>query len=204
MSSITATHKKEKILAILKDVETKGEVKSSIVEGLKTTAAGVSGAFIGGAIGRPSFLIGIVTTMAGHYFGSNKVASFGVGMIATGGAKIVGGVEGTPTNGLEGMKERMKTIAQDFKHRLYIDKFIKPKKKADEGTSGLGEVQYFKFPSKELDMGSLDAIEREILYKTEMPEEQMRGNEEDVSGNNYEEVNGNSYEDITGMEDKIY
>jgi hypothetical protein len=35
MSSITAANKKEKILAILKDVETKGEVKSSIVEGLK-------------------------------------------------------------------------------------------------------------------------------------------------------------------------
>jgi hypothetical protein len=196
MSSITAANKKEKILAILKDVETKGEVKSSIVEGLKTTAAGISGAFIGSAIGRPSFVIGIVTTMAGHYFGSNKFATFGVGMIATGGAKLLGGVEGTPANGFEGVKERMKAVAQDFKHRLYIDKFIKPKKKADEGTSGLGEVQYFKFPSKELDLGSIDAIEREILYKTEMPEEQMRGGDEDV--------NGNSYEDVTGMEDKIY
>lgn len=134
--------------------------------------------------------------MAGHYFGSNKFATFGVGMIATGGAKLLGGVEGTPANGFEGVKERMKAVAQDFKHRLYIDKFIKPKKKADEGTSGLGEVQYFKFPSKELDMGSIDAIEREILYKTEMPEEQMRGGDEDV--------NGNSYGDVTGMEDKIY
>ncbi len=198
MSSITETNKKEKILAILRDAETKGQVKSSIGEGLKTTLAGVSGAFIGGAIGRPSFIIGIATTMAGHYFGSNKVASFGVGMIATGGAKIVSGVEGTPANGFEGVKERMKTIAQDFKHRLYVDKFIKPKKKSDEGTSGLGEVQYFKFPSasKELDMGSLEAIENEILNKTEMAEEQMRGNVEDVNGNN------NSYEEME--EEKIY
>lgn len=188
MNNTAGAKNKEKVLAILRDAETKGEVKSSIVEGLKTTAAGVSGAFVGGAIGRPSFVIGIVTTMAGHYFGSNKVASFGVGMIATGGASIVGGVNGTPASGFAGVKERMKAVASDFKHRLYVDKFIKPKKKSDDGTSGLGQVQYFKYPGNELDMGSLDAIEQEILRKTDMPEEQMRGNYEDVTGTEDEKI----------------
>jgi hypothetical protein len=191
MSSIAAANKKEKILAILRDAETKGEVKNSVVEGLKTTVAGVAGAFIGGAIGRPSFLLGIGTTMAGHYLGSHKVASFGVGMIATGGANIVDGVKGTPVNGFEGVKERMKAVAQNFKHSLYVDKFTKKKTttKTDEGTDGLGEVQYFKYPGNELDMGSLNSIEQELLRKTEMEENQMTGSYDD---------------DVKGMEENIY
>ncbi len=189
MSSIAAANRKQKILGILADAETKGQVKDSVIEGLKTTAAGVAGAFIGGAIGRPSFLIGIGATMAGHYFGSHKVASFGVGMIATGGASIVGGVNGTGANGFEGVKERMKAVATDFKHRLYIDKFTKKKKKTEDATDGLGEVQYFKYPGNELDMGSLDAIEQEILNRTEVVEEpQMQA----------------SYDDMTGSEERIY
>lgn len=182
----TATkNRKEKILALLQDAETKGDAKGSFVEGLKTTAAGIAGAFVGGAIGRPSLMVGMGATIAGHYFGSGKLASFGVGMMTMGGAKVMG-MNGTSANGFEGVKERMKAVAQDFKHRLYIDKFIKPKKKADDGTSGLGDVgkvQYFKYPSQELDMGSLDAIEQEILRNTEV---------NDVNG--MEEV----------MEEKIY
>jgi len=189
-TSIAAKNKKEKILSLLKDAETKGQLKESVGEGIKTVIAGVAGAFVGGAIGRPSLLVGVGTTIAGHYFGSGKLASFGVGMMTIGGAKVLG-VNGTSANGFEGVKERMKAVAQDFKHRLYIDKFIKPKKKSEEGTSGLGDVgqvQYFKYPSNELDMGSLDAIEQEILRKTEYDERQMSGNDEDVGG----------------MEEKIY
>ncbi|MDP3558093.1 MAG: hypothetical protein Q8T03_12040 [Bacteroidota bacterium] len=196
-TSIAANKRKEKILALLKDAETKGDAKGSFIEGLKTTAAGVAGAFVGGAMGRPSLLVGIGSVMAGHYFGSGKLTSFGVGMMAMGGSKVVG-VNGTPANGIEGVKDRMKAVASDLKHRLYLDKFSKSKKKADEGTSGLGDtgkVQYFKYPnaSNELDMGSLDAIEQEILRKTDL-EGQEVGNNEDVNG----------YEDVSGMVEKIY
>lgn len=192
-TSIAANKRKEKILALLNDAETKGNVKSSFVEGLKSTAAGVAGAFAGGAIGRPSLLLGIATTMAGHYFGAGKVTSFGVGMMTVGGAKTLG-FQGTGVTGFEGAKERMKAVAQDLKHRLYLDKFIKRKKKTEDGTSGLGDVgdvgrvQYFKYPSNELDMGSLEAIEQELLGRIELEEPQMSG----------------SYEDMSGMEEKIY
>ena len=174
--------RKEKILAMLNDAQTKGDLKASVGEGLKTTLAGVAGAFTGAAVGRLSLLAGIGTAIAGHYFGAGKVTSFGVGMMTMGGAKVLG-VAGTEARGIEGAKERVKSVAQDFKHRLYLDKFIKPKKKSGEGTSGLGDVgrvQYFNYPSNELDMGSIDAIEQEILQQTELEGHAM-GNYEDFS-----------------------
>ncbi len=103
-------------------------------------------------------------------------------MMAAGGDKV-SGINGT-TNGVNGVKENLKAVADDFKSRLYLDKIIK--KKAVNGTNGLGDVQYFKYPQQELDMGALNDIEREIA------ESAARQNQAQVAG---------TYDDVSGVED---
>src|SRR5690606_27890131 len=93
-------------------------------------------------------------------------------------------LKGTEVGGLEGAKERFKVFGADLKERLYLDKFIKskPVNGEEDGTAGLGEVQYFKYPNKEVDMAGLDAIEDEIANSSEQFSRQMAGSYEEVSG----------------------
>lgn len=176
--------KKEKMLAILKELETEGDIKNSFIETLKTAAVGLVGAGAGAAIGRPSLLVGLGTIVAGHYFNSSRALCFGAGMIASGGYKMATGIQGTEVGGLEGMKERVKAFGSDIKDRLYLDKVIKPKAKPNttEGIDGPGEVQYFKYPNNEINMGSLEAIEDEIAKSSERFEQRQFAGEEDVAG----------------------
>ena len=124
--------------------------------------------------------------MIGHYSGMPLATSFGMGMMASGGYQISSG-----TNGLSGMdevKERIKEFGANIKQRLYLDKILKPKA---ETTNGMGTVQYFKYPSpesQEVDMGSLETIEKEIAHLGEQYEnKQMSGAYEDMSGMDDEE-----------------
>lgn len=179
-----ATGKKAQVLALLKELETKGNAGNSLKETGKSLLIGAIGAGLGVAIGRPSLLVGLATAFTGHYLKNNRITSLGVGMMASGGYAVGQGIKGTEMEGLEGVKERLKTFGENLKERLYLDKFIKPKEKSkDEGTAGLGEVQYFKYPGGELNMGSLDSIEDEIIRKSdEFEKRQMSGNDDDISG----------------------
>lgn len=177
--------KKDKILAILKELETKGDIKNSLLEMLKTGAIGLVGAGVGAVIGKPSLLVGLGTIVAGHYYKSPRALVLGAGMIASGGYKMATGIQGTPLGGMEGVKERFKAFGADIKDRLYIDKIMKLKSGTD-GLKGLGAVQYFD-PSQ-VNMGSLDAIEDEIAKSS------MQFDQKQFAG---------SYEDISGTEDRI-
>jgi hypothetical protein len=114
-------------------------------------------------------LVGVI----GHYMGSNGAAAFGVGMMASGGYQAVAGaMNGTEKEGFEGVKERMSAFKEEFKRKLFLDKIIKSKKKeeekSEEGTNGMGEVQYFTYPNgKELEgaadhLNVLDRIEKQV------------------------------------------
>lgn len=178
------------VLALTKKLETKGDAKHSAIEAVKDLVVGVvGGGLAGAAIGKPSLLVGLGASLIGHYSGMPLATSFGMGMMASGGYQISSG-----TNGLSGMdevKERIKEFGANIKQRLYLDKILKPK---TETTNGMGTVQYFKYPSsesQEVDMGSLETIEKEIAKLGEQYEnKQMSG----------------AYEDMSGMddEDKIY
>jgi hypothetical protein len=175
------------MLAILKQLDTEGDVKNSAIESLKSTALVLVGAGVGAAIGKPSLLIGIGTTFIAHYMDSPRLSTIGAGMIAGGGIKIAsGGVGDASVGGLEGVKERIKAFGSDIKDRLYVDRFIKPK--TTQGTDGLGEVQYFKYPNTELDMGTLNNLENEIARSSEAYD-----NETPTGG----------LDDISGIEDRI-
>jgi len=173
---------KSKVLALVHKLETKGSAKNSAIESIKDLVVGVvGGGLAGAAFGKPSLLFGLGTSLIGHYMGSSTATSFGLGMMASGGYQITSGTNGVNGLGaLEAAKERMKAFGHNLKARFYIDKMIKPKKK-DEGTDGVGNVQYFKYPSegKELDLGALDNIEDQI---TREAEKQMSGSDEDISG----------------------
>lgn len=185
--------KKAHVLAIAQELDTKGNAKNSAIESVKDLVVGVvGGGLAGAAIGKPSLLVGLGTSLIGHYMGSSMATSFGMGMMASGGYQIgQGAVNGTGLTGLDGAKERMKAFGANIKQRLYIDKIIKPKETTkEEGTEGLGNVQYFKYPqTQELDMGSLDTIENEIARSGEQFERRQ------MSG---------VYDEMSGAEEKIY
>lgn len=174
------------VMTLTQPLETKGNGKNTAIETLKDIAVGViGGGLAGAAIGKPSLLTGIGTSLVGHYAGVPLMTSFGFGMMASGTYQLAtGSVNGL--SGMNGVKERMKLFGDSLKQRLYLDKIIKPKKKEDEGANGMGSVQYFKYPNtenKELDMGSLDNIEREIARLGEQYErKQMTGMNDDMNG----------------------
>lgn len=182
--------KKASVLAIAKELDTKGSAKNSAIESVKDLVVGVvGGGLAGAAIGKPSLLVGFGTSLIGHYMGSSLATSFGMGMMASGGYQIgQGAVNGL--SGMEGVKERMKAFGQNLKQQLYLDKIIKPKEKKDDGTNGVGNVQYFKYPQNDtpLDMGALDNIERQIAESGSQYEAQMSGTYDEVSGTEDERI----------------
>jgi hypothetical protein len=190
MSNTESKHaknaRKAKILALATKLETKGDVKHSAIETVKDLVVGVvGGGLAGAAVGKPSLLVGLGTTMIGHYAGSSLATSFGLGMMASGGYQIgAGAVSGTGLSGIEEAKERMKAFGANIKERFYLDKIIKPK--AEEGTNGLGKVQYFKYPQQKnqsLDMAALDHIESQIAESGKQYEQKLSGAySDDVSG----------------------
>ncbi len=154
----------------------KGSIKHTMLEtGRDILVGAVGGGLAGAVLGRSSFLVGIAVTGVGHFMGRSGTAAFGVGMMASGGYQAVAGaMNGTEKEGIEGVKERMAAFKEEFKRKLFLDKIIKSKKKeedkTDEGTNGLGDVQYFTYPnSKELegandtlDMSALERIEKQV------------------------------------------
>jgi hypothetical protein len=173
-----------KVMALLHPLETKGDLKNSGIETLKSLGFGVVGGGIAAAaVGKSSLAWGALTTFVGHYTKSTPLTSFGLGMMATGGYQIgQGAVNGAEMSGLEGAKERVKSFASQLKERLYINRLM-PGRGA-EGTDGMGNVKYFKYPneSQHIDMGSLDNIEREIALAGEHYGSQMTGSDDDIAG----------------------
>ena len=139
------------------EFDTQGNVKNTMLETGKGILVGVlGGGLIGAAIGKPSLLVGIVTTGVGHYSGNKLTQLLGLGIMAANGFQnntTVSGLEG-----LDGVKERVQAFKQGFAERLYLDKL---KKQASAGTtSGFGELQYFSYPNN--DLAALDAIEDQL------------------------------------------
>lgn len=170
MSNSATTNKyalKAKISEALKikREEAKGKGGKSI--GIAVTdliVGGLAGGAAGAAVGKHSLWIGLLASAAGNYMGQPLISTVGIGMMASGGYQLTGSsVSGL--GGTEEAKQRIKAFGTNLKERLFLDKIIKPKEAVKTGTNGLGNVQYFKYPhsaEKELDMGALDEIEREI------------------------------------------
>jgi hypothetical protein len=152
------------------DGSTGAKVKDAATELGKDIVVGVIGGGVAGAaLGRLSFLVGAAVSGVGHFSKSRIASALGLGMMASGTYQAVSGMNGKPAEGLQGVKERLLALKDDMKKRIFLDKVLKAKeKKEDEnGTNGLGQVQYFLYPNSEesvgeLDMSSLDKIHQEI------------------------------------------
>ena len=154
-------------------LNTKGNIKNTALETGKDILVGVlGGGLIGAAIGKPSLIIGIVTTGLGHYSGNKLTQLLGLGIMAANGFQKNTSVSGI--EGLEGVKERVQAFKESFSEKLFLDKL---KKKTSSGTtSGFGDLQYFSYPNN--DLAALDAIEEQLTdsamqFQGEMPELEM-------------------------------
>ncbi len=167
--------KKNLMHHISNKLETKGNVKNTMLETGKDLIVGViGGGLVGAVIGRASLGAGAVVTGAGHYAGNNLATIFGIGMMASNGfqkSKAVSGLDG-----LEGIKERVQAYKETFSEKLFLDKLIVKKGIA---ANGIGDVQYFTYPNEMNQNPALDYIENQI---TESGLQQMQATGESYGG----------------------
>jgi len=147
---------------------TKGNIKNSAIETGKDLVIGViAGGFAGAAIGRPSLIVGFLTSGIGHYLDNKLLTSAGLGMMASNSfaPKGMQGIEGL--EGLDGVKERVQAFKETLTYKTYLDKVKALKLSKPKAISGLGDVQYFSYPNNMLegasdDLAFLNQIEHQI------------------------------------------
>jgi hypothetical protein len=144
----------------------------------------VGGGFLGAAVGKHSFFLGIPVAMAGKYFDNEYIVAAGLGMsVANGFQNTTKPLSGT--NGVDGFdvkqmtqdaKDRVSKFFENFKEKLYIapTEVIDPSVQvpantsaSDGSTSGLGaseNVQYFINPmsTNDLDLSAMERVEQQI------------------------------------------
>lgn len=148
-------------------LDTKGNVKNTLLETGKDLVVGVlAGGLVGAAIGKPSLLIGIGVTGIGHFTGQRLASMFGIGIMAANGfqPKSLAGMDGLS---VDAVKARLTAYKDNFSQKLYLDKVGGAKAGT---TNGVGELQFFNYPNDmngaydELsgELSALSSIERQI------------------------------------------
>ena len=182
------------------------KVKDAATELGKDIVVGVIGGGVAGAVlGRLSFVVGAAVTGVGH-FAKNRIASaLGLGMMASGTYQTMSGMNGKPASGLDGVKERLLALKDDMKKRIFLDKVLKAKEKkeekTDEGTNGLGQVQYFVYPNSEDSMGEVEMNELDKIQQ-QIQESAMKYNQ--VNGIEIDLLNGEEEMGEVEPSEKIY
>jgi hypothetical protein len=139
-------------------LQTKGNVKNTLIETGKDLLVGViAGGLAGSAIGKPSLIAGAGITAFGHYRGSRLLSLFGIGMMAANGFQTatVSGVE----EGMEGVKDRVMAFKNSFTQKMYLDKIMKKKTAT---VSGMGNLQYFNYANEIAGLEALSNVEEQI------------------------------------------
>lgn len=171
------------------------KVKDAATELGKDIVVGVIGGGVAGAVlGRLSFVVGAAVTGVGHYAKSRIASALGLGMMASGTYQTMSGMNGKPASGLDGVKERLLALKDDMKKRIFLDKVLKAKEKkeekTEEGTNGLGQVQYFVYPNSEESMGEVEMSELDKIQK-QIQDSAMK----------YNQVNGIEVDLLSGEEE---
>jgi hypothetical protein len=169
-NSYQSKAQKKKVLMgnLVNNLPTKGNLKNSAIETGKDLIIGVvAGGFAGAAIGRPSLLIGLAASGAGHYLENKMLSSLGIGMMASNSftTKAVQGFG--DLEGLDGVKERVQAFKEALVHKVYLDKVKGFKPTNTKAISGMGDVQYFNYPQNMLeganeDLALLNHIENQF------------------------------------------
>jgi hypothetical protein len=129
-------------------LQTKDNIKNSALETGKDLLIGVIGGGVAGAaIGKPSLLIGIGLTGAGHFTDNHLLKLFGIGLMAANGfqkSKSVNGLEGLDK---QAILNRIQAYKDNFSEKLFIDKLTGKRSANAESTNGIGELQFFNYPN---------------------------------------------------------
>ena len=160
--------KKKMLDSITQPLDTKGNLKNSAIETGKDLVVGVVlGGLAGATIGKPSLIIGFLTSGVGHYLNNRLLTTAGLGMMGSNSftPKSVQGIEGL--EGLEGVKERIQVFKQTLLEKTYLDKVKALKIGKAKTVNGMGEVQYFSYPENLLEgandeLALLNQIEHQI------------------------------------------
>lgn len=185
-------NKKHFLSGMNEGLPTKGNAKNTMLETGKDILIGVlGGGLVGAIVGKPSLVVGIVTTGVGHYTGNKLVQVLGIGMMAAGGFQksdaTVSGLEG-----LDGVKERLKAYKESMTEKFFLDKILKKKVAAAAAANGIGELQYFSYPDPmNGHLAALDDIEQQIAESAMQFQGQMTGEDDLQIG-------------IIEMEDRIF
>jgi len=187
------------------DGSTGEKAKDAAIELGKDIVIGVIGGGVAGAaLGRLSFIVGAAVSGVGHFAKNRIAAALGLGMMASGTYQTVSGMNGKPAEGLEGVKERLLALKDDMKKRIFLDKVLKAKdttetKTEENGTNGLGQVQYFVYPNSEESMGELDFSALDKMHAAIQDSATK-----EVSGVEEENLNGQEEMGIVEPLEKIY
>ncbi len=129
-------------------LQTKDNIKNSALETGKDLLIGVIGGGVAGAaIGKPSLLIGIGLTGAGHFTDNHLLKLFGIGLMASNGfqrSKSVNGLEGLDK---QAILNRLQAYKDNFSEKLFIDKLTGKRSANAESANGIGELQFFNYPN---------------------------------------------------------
>lgn len=195
--------KNKKILERFNEAKAK---KNAKVTALKTGVDLVGGIGLGTALGSVfgvwSPIIGLLVIGTGHILGdqSGIMRVAGASMSAYGLATVIENrtasktstVEGLSLSGTaDGVKNRIAKLMNNWKHALYVDKFLSPKDKETISTAidGLGN----------LDISELDALERLVENSSQQFNHNQQISLEAVGYNEEAEFSEQNYfEDETG------
>jgi hypothetical protein len=129
-------------------LQTKDNIKNSALETGKDLLIGVIGGGVAGAaIGKPSLLVGIGLTGAGHFTDNHLLKLFGIGLMAANGfqrSKSVIGLEGLDK---QAILNRIQAYKDNFSEKLFIDKLTGRRSANTESANGIGELQFFNYPN---------------------------------------------------------
>ncbi|MBL7692258.1 MAG: hypothetical protein JNM41_11740 [Flavipsychrobacter sp.] len=129
-------------------LQTKDNIKNSALETGKDLLIGVIGGGVAGAaIGKPSLLVGIGLTGAGHFTDNHLLKLFGIGLMASNGfqrSKSVNGLEGLDK---QAILNRIQAYKDNFSEKLFIDKLTGKRSANAESANGIGELQFFNYPN---------------------------------------------------------
>lgn len=173
---------------LTEELNTRGDLKNSLIESAKDIASGLLGAATGAIIGRPSFFVALPAIFVAEYVDNKLLKNFSVGMLSSGGYKLAKGLSGVELTGLEGAKQRLKAYGEDLKQRLYLDKLTalvgRKKTEVTKGADGTGATAGIEGaeqfdPLSALSIGALENIEQELLRQSQ---QHVSGNYEDMSG----------------------
>lgn len=187
--------------------KSKGKIgKSLAYVGRDIVVTAVGGALTGALIGRGALVAGALVSGIGYYMGSQTATMFGAGMMASGGTITLStAMNGVEKDGMEGVKERFNAFKENFKRQLFLDKLIPAKKKKtddDDGTNGVGEVQYFQHPSGNAELqGGTDGLD---FTEANRIEEQLEHSARQFAGT--DEISGtDDFNGVDGdLDDKVF